>query len=560
MNRLSARWRGVGVGTVVLALAFGAGSAVLAQAPSGAPVAPPTLAPVRTSTLFNPQQAPATPTPSVPTVSAVTQPVLPGPPVPLATGTPAGVVSLTPTTVAQTPTPAGLLPLTGAVTATATPRPGTTVTPIPLLTPTPAPRPSLMSEGIELVGAFAADIDGMITPADEFQFVALVRAPGVDKLTMRLSGAPFLRASKEFTLMPGDNWLQIADFKVDTEQEPVIREEVIRKVGGTIPIRDGALVMAMDFTDRAGNQRTATFEPVVYEFNAPEKVAKIEYPDVKRITGMPPRDEAVQKYYLRGDADFHHPEDFAVRKLAIEAGRRGGVFPDDPETVADNIFRFINSTFGDADPGDFNNDYNIARLIDEGSIVRGRINGGYICIAQTYLMTALTRTLGLPSRELNLAVGKPNWQGNDGMWRVTWWQEGAAHVWYNGQWNLYDLWIGFKGIEGYWEKNMAYQMWAAYDQRTAMFTTTGGVNTGLRGHDFNAWPGEPPQWEFVREGAKPGVRVLDIPGDAGAPITYVPDFGLGYLSPDAVVEPSGPAYTVAAPPAMGIAALPEMRP
>lgn len=554
---VTGRWRRVGVVLVGVALALGAGGTLLAQSPPP-PTGAPTLVPVRTSTLGNPPALP--PTTATPTSVPTAPPAMGG-----AATSPAGrATTATPTLVPATPAvPAGGAAMTATpIAGTPTPRTTPTLvpTPVPTPMPTPTPRPSLFSEGIELVGAFASDIDAMITPADEFQFVALVRAPGVSKVTMRLSGAPFLRAAKEFELMPGDNWLQIADFRVDTELEPVIREEVIRKVGGTIPIRDGALVLALDFTDSTGQHRTATFEPTVYDFNNPDVVAKVEFPDLKRITGMPPREEEVQKFYLRGDLDFHHPEDFYVRKLAIEAGRRGGVFPDDPEAVADNIFHFINTTFGDADPGDFNNDYNIARLIDEGSIVRGRLNGGYICIAQTYLMTSLTRTLGLPSRELNLAVGRPNWLGNDGLWRVTWWQEGAAHIWYNGQWNLYDLWLGFKGIEGYWEKNLAYQMWAAFDQRAVPFVTTSGVATGLRGHDFNAWPGDPPQWEFVREGSKPGVRVVDIPADPGGPITSLPDFSFGYIAPDATNVSSWPVYTVAQPPASGIIAPPETRP
>lgn len=406
-----------------------------------------------------------------------------------------------------------------------------------------------------LIGVFVSDADHQITIADQVQLVVALRPPaGVTKVTLRASGAPFLSASRTLDVQPGENWLWIPDFRVDTEWEPVLREQVIRTVGGTIVIRDGALVLAIDFTDAGGRPRTASFEPTVYEAYNPTRIARIEYPDLSRATGLPPRGAGVDGYYLRGDTDFHHPTDFAVRALALEAGRLGGVWPDSPAQVADNVFTYINRLLGDGEPGDFNNDSQIARLIEQGTFTRGQRNGAYICIAQSYLMTALTRTLGLPSRELNVAVGRPSWRGTDGVWRVDWWQEGAAQVWYNGRWNHYDLWLGFKGLEGYFRENLAYQAWAAYDQRATPFVTVGGVNTGLRGHDFNAWPGNPPQWEFIGEAAKPGTRVLGIPD--GASLTTAgalldagdyADFAGGAIS-----EPHGPAIQTAQPPASKI--------
>ena len=464
-------------------------------------------------------------------------------------------------TASPSPAPAGTSAPTASPSATPAPSPSPTPSPLPTPRPVGPPPSPIFDNGVLLQGVYASDWDEMITVADEFNIVALVRAPaGVTRMTMRLSGAPFLRASASFDLQPGDNWLQIPTFRVDTENEPVLREEIIRKVGGSIPIQNGALVMALDFTDEGGAARTASFEPIVHEFNNPGRVARVEYPDLKRLTGMPPGSAVEDSYYLRGDLDFHHPDDFYVRKLSIEAGRRGGVFSDDPELVADNVFTYINALLGDAEPGDFNNDYNLARLIEEGTIVRGRSNGGYICIAQTYFMTALTRTLGLPSRELNIAVGRANWQGNDGVWRVTWWQEGAIHTWYNGQWNHYDLWLGFKGMNGYFQANLAYQTWAAFNRQAVPFVTINGLSTGLRGHDFNAFPGDQPQWDFVREATKPGVVVLGMPDQNGEPVTRRPDFS-DYQVTDATSRANGPAVETARPPAsLGILNPPETRP
>jgi hypothetical protein len=294
------------------------------------------------------------------------------------------------------------------------------------------------------------------------------------------------------------------------------------------------------------------------EFHHPGQIARVEYPDLKRTTGLPQGGGGDDNFYLRGDLDFHHPEDFYVRKLAVEMGRRGSIFPDAPELVADNVFLYINSLLGDAEPGDFNNDYNVARLIEEGTIKRGQSNGGYICIAQTYLMTAMTRTLGLPSRELNIAVGRANWLGNDGLWRVTWWQEGAIHVWYDDAWHHYDLWLGFKGMNGYFQANLAYQAWAAFDRRTDPFVTISGVNTGMRGHNFGVWPGDPPRWEFIREATKPGVAVVDMPEENGAPVSALPDADISYFRLPAL--PPGPGVRIASPPPPEILNPPQARP
>ena len=55
-------------------------------------------------------------------------------------------------------------------------------------------------------------------------------------------------------------------------------------------------------------------------------------------------------------------------------------------------------------------------------------------------------------------------------------------------WNHYDLWLGFKGMNGYFEANLAYQVWGAFDRRTVPFlVVNSGQPTGLRGHDFGAY-------------------------------------------------------------------------
>jgi hypothetical protein len=591
--RRTGRWAVVAVVAVTLSVAAAGTSGAQPGVPTLLPVQPFTPAPFPVVTP-RPALLPfPTPTPTplpLPGRTSTLQPALQPTPAPALPGAPSVIVTPAPAlplvpSAAPSPTAAPtagpLLPSPGAVASpapAASPNPNAspgasplpTGSPAPTPTPAPTPPPRLVSEGIELAGVFGSSISGMVMPASEFQVAAVIRAPDtVARVTLRMSGAPFLRSSTEFDLQPGDNWLTVPNFRVDNENEPVIREEVIRKVGGTIPIQNGALVMAIDYTDASGAQRTATFEPTMYRFDDANVVLRVEYPDLKKVTGLPENGAGEDNYYLRGNPDFHHPDDYYVRKLAIEAGRNGGVFPQDPEKVADNIFAYINSLLGDADPGDFNNDYNLARLIDDGVVRRGRINGGYICIGQTYFMTALTRTLGIPSRELNIAVGRPNWLGNDGLWRVTWWQEGAVHVWYNGDWHLYDLWLGFKGFDGYFRANHAYQAWATFNRQSTPFMTVGGVNTGLRGHNFNLWPGDPPHFEFVQEGVKPGVRVFGMTDETGEPVTRIapdatpdgPTFYRAPLDPGAALPTRrGPTLNVGTPAASGILDVPESRP
>ncbi len=85
---------------------------------------------------------------------------------------------------------------------------------------------------------------------------------------------------------------------------------------------------------------------------------------------------------------------------------------------------------------------------------------------------------------MNLAVASPNWRGSDGVWWVDWWQEGATQSWYDGRWHQYDRWLGFKGLDGSFRENRAYQVWAAFDRRATPFMTVGRINTGLRGHNW----------------------------------------------------------------------------
>ena len=137
-------------------------------------------------------------------------------------------------------------------------------------------------------------------------------------------------------------------------------------------------------------------------------------------------------------------------------------------------------------------DSDLARLFEDGTLSKTRMNAKYICIAQTYFFTGLARTLGIPAREINNAIGEPSYQRNDGVWVVRWWQEAWLELYYEGAWHYYDTLLGFTDRKGYLNKNLIYQSWSNFSPQAVPFMTVRGEATGLKGHSFNSWPGDPP--------------------------------------------------------------------
>ena len=393
----------------------------------------------------------------------------------------------------------------------------------------------------ELRGVFASDWDGQFTPADLIQMTIVVWAPGLSGIGVRTSGTVVGERNERYNISGSEDWLVLENMPIADERNPIIREELLRRPGASIPLENGAFTLAFDYTTPSGRQVSFGLTPPVRDFIRPERGVGITYPQIHGFAGRPPPDTEVDNFYLRGDVHFSHPDDYYVRKLALEFGRRNGPWPDDPHEVAMNIFRTIDFLFGDDDPGEFNNDYNIARLFEEGTLKRDQKNGKYICIAQTYLFTGLSRTLGFPTREINNAIGEPQVQLASGAWRVRWWQEAGAELWYNGSWHYFDTYLGVTDRQAYLANNLIYQSWAAFNQQNTEFITVRGERAGMRGHNFGVWPGDPPQWSWLGEVVRPGVVVEGMTGEPPArAITGVQDL---------------PA-TVAQPPARAIASLP----
>ena len=395
----------------------------------------------------------------------------------------------------------------------------------------------------EFRGVFASDWDHQFTPADLIQMAVVVRAPGLNAVDVRTGGALIAPRRAHFGLAEGDNFLILEDMRIADEQNPIIREELLRRPGARIPLRDGMFTVALDYVPPSSGQPvTLSFTPEVKDFFDPERGIAVTYPHIADIVGLPDDGPGEDGYYLKGDADFSHTEDYYVRLLALHWGRRGGPWPDDPQTVAMNLYQAIDATLGDGDPGEFNNDYNLARLFANGILSVGHKNGSYICIAQAYLLTALARTLGFPAREINSAIAAPLSQRPDGVWRVRWWQEAGAELWYDGAWHYFDPWYGATSREAYLIKNLAYQAWYAFNAQHTEFYTLHGQPTGLRGHDFNAWPGDPPQWRFLEQRVRPGVRVEGLLEESAGPTTAPTPSAAGIAGPlqDPLAVAAGP--------------------
>lgn len=373
-----------------------------------------------------------------------------------------------------------------------------------------------------LRGLFASDIDHQFSPADVIQVVAAVRATGATKVTLRIGGGLIGPASVDFTITGEEEWLQLPNLRLADERNETIREELLKKPGASLPLGGGLVTLALDYTTTSGARSTIEFTPTIRDFFAPEHGLALTYPKLSDRAGLPPEGAGNDGFYLRGNLDFHHPEDWYVRRLALEFGRRGGPWPDEPAEVATNIYKSIDTLLGDADPGDFNNDYNLARLFEDGTLSRTRKNGEYICIAQAYFLSSMARTLGLPAREVNNAIGTPLRQRSDGVWLVSWWQEAGVELWYDEAWHYFDSWLGMTDRQGYLAKNLIYQSWVAYDRQATEYRTVKGEPTGMRGHNFNVWPGDPPHWSFLEEGIRPGIVVDGMIGEPeAAPITRV---------------------------------------
>jgi PKD repeat protein len=240
----------------------------------------------------------------------------------------------------------------------------------------------------------------------------------------------------------------------------------------------------------------------------------IQYPDYQKYPDFS-NPSPMREYYLQGDANFHNPDKELVRKYAVVASAYPeGIFPDVPAQTTGNIYSFIDGLFASAGEAKLDNDLEITWKIENGSLVPGRELRRYICISQAYFFGSLARTIGLPSRELTIALGFKI---------INWWpliinytQEAAIQVWYEYSWHLYDTFDGHedvKYLDDYKKYYLSYVAWAAFNRRDSSMERPDLDQPQLYGHDFgiinpadypqlvrDPFPASPDQWEFIGRG------------------------------------------------------------
>lgn len=352
---------------------------------------------------------------------------------------------------------------------------------------------------------------GAVIPA-----LLYVQAPGPSTVNASLTGD--LINGKPAAFSTGDA-LSYATLsaQVANETNATVNQQIIQTPGGTIPLQ-GNVGLDLTYQTSAGKNVDLTYTMSLQkDRDASKGVWAITYPNYSLITGTTdPSAPDTDGYYLKGDPGFHHPDDPLVRKYAMQAARGGGILPDDPAQVMENLYSFTGGLFGSDDPAQIEPDNVVAQKIASGALVPGRRDEKYICISQTYFLSSLSRTLGLPSRELTIALANPVSQGRSGAWTVDYVQEGATEVWFDQSWHLYDTWLRIRNLDDYLNAKYAYQAWYAFDVQNYDLVAKNGDPLDLYGHNFaigeeEGTPADPNSWYLRQRKQRAGVTVDGFP-------------------------------------------------
>ena len=356
-----------------------------------------------------------------------------------------------------------------------------------------------------------------VIPAGDLPVQLDLEAPGPRSLTATLTGD--LITSKPTAFSTRDEIEAVAlDGLVADENNPTIAQQIIQKPSGTVPL-SGNVNFDISYQTSAGTTVDLGYVASLLRSSDPSSgVWAITYPNFSIVTGPgDPSEPDVNGYYLSGDPGFHHPNDPLVRKYAIEAARAGGMFPSDPAQVMENIYAYVGGLFNSDDPAQVEPDTTVAQKIASGELVPGKRSEKYICISQTYFLSSLTRTLGLPSRELTIGLANPVSQDpNTGVWTVTYVQEGATQVWFANAWHLYDTWLRIRNLDDYLIRHYAYRAWYAFSAQNFELQAKDGAGLGLFGHDFaiyedtgGAAGGD--TWKAVQQNERQGTTIAGFP-------------------------------------------------
>ncbi len=313
-----------------------------------------------------------------------------------------------------------------------------------------------------------------------------------------------------------------------------IMDHVVEYGASGVLLDDG---LTVDAEPAGGGGSTKTFETDILD-EATSDIVRLAYPSFHSMAGDPP---ANRSFYTCGDTGYHHQDNSLVRKYALEAARYGGgQIPKSPSAVASSIASYVTDALNPKNyPDALVEDLRLTQWIEDGHLGPGKQylpsppygGKGHICIEHAYLLSSLTRTIGLPTRELDVALGTVKWQ----LGRLvldadfTSGQEGATQVWYDGQWNLYDLFVGVRNLDDYLSRWPIIRAWYAFDQRTqhnfAILTATGEPSDGS-------------QWSHLTDKHKPGLIII-----AYSPVTLDIVDSSGRVVPDTYRNITDPLFT-----------------
>jgi PKD repeat protein len=343
-----------------------------------------------------------------------------------------------------------------------------------------------------------------------------LKAPGPSVITAKLNGDLINSPAIQFATGDDLAYAQLSG-QVANEANPTIDQSIIRTPGGTVPLK-GAVGVELTYNTSSGSNVDLVYQlDLQKDLNPAQGTWSITYPDFSIITGKTdPSQPDENGYYLKGDANFHHPNDPDVRRYAMIAARAGGPLPDDPAQVMENVYSYVTGLLGSDDPANLDSDTTVVQKIDDGILVPGARAEKYICIGQTYFLSSLSRTLGLPSRELTIALANPVSQNASGAWTVDYVQEGATEVWYNSSWHLYDTWLKVRQLDDYLLQKYGYQAWYANSPQTTQLIAKNGDPLGLYGHDFaigefEGFPANYNEWNYRASRQRNGVTIVDFP-------------------------------------------------
>jgi PKD repeat protein len=343
-----------------------------------------------------------------------------------------------------------------------------------------------------------------------------VQAPGPAALIATLKGELLSSPTTTFSTADSLSYATI-NGQVADETDATIDKAIIQTLGGSVALQSN-VGLDLTYPTSAGNTVDLFFNlSLQKDRDSRRGIWAITYPNFSLFTGATdPSQPDVAGYYLKGDPGFHHADNADVRHYAMQAARDGGPLPSDPAQVTANLYAFTRGLFASDDPAQIEPDDVVVQKIDDGELVPGARDETYICISQTYFLTSLTRTLGLPSRELTIALANPVSQDSSGAWQVDYVQEGAAEVWYNNSWNLYDTWLHIRSFDDYLNQKYAYQAWYSYSAQNYELVAKNGDRLHLFGHNFaidedDGGAAAPDQWNLRQRRERSGVAVEGFP-------------------------------------------------